>query len=148
MIVDSRYRAADYENVTVKPNEVEIVRAFADGKERELEGLAALAAEVSQRNAKLTLTTLGDQGCFIAENGSVVRIPACAVEPPIDFCGAGDTFLAGFGTMIAGGASPAEAAKVANLCAAVTIRKLGTTGTATRQEVLDARDRYMKEEQS
>ena len=146
VIVDSRYHAADYKNVIVKPNEVEIVRAFADGRERSLEGLAELAAEVSLRNGRLTLTTLGGQGCFIAEGGSVVRVPACAVEPPIDFCGAGDTFLAGFGTMIAGGASPAEVAKAANLCAAVTIKKIGTTGTASRDEILAAWEMYTKEE--
>lgn len=146
VIVDSRYRAADYENVTVKPNEVEAVRAFADGNPRELDGLAQLAREISLRSGRLTLTTLGDKGCFVAENGAVARVPACPVEPPIDFCGAGDTFLAGFGTMLAGGASPVEAAKVANLCSAVTIKKLGTTGTAAREEILAAHDLYFKGE--
>lgn len=143
VIVDSRYHAPEYENVTLKPNELEIVSMFADGWMRDLEGLSQLAAEVSLQKGRLTLTTLSEQGCFIAQDGSVTRIPACSVEPPIDFCGAGDTFLAGFGTMIAGGASPVEAAKVANLCAAVTIKKLGTTGTATREEVLAAREIYM-----
>lgn len=148
VIVDSRYRAADYKNVTVKPNEVEAVRAFADGSPRDLRDLSELTAAISLKNDRLTLTTLGDQGCFVAENGAVVRIPACPVEPPIDFCGAGDTFLAGFGTMLAGGASPTEAAKVANLCAAVTIKKLGTTGTASREEVLVAHDLFFKGENS
>ena len=146
IIVDSRYRAADYENVTVKPNEVEAVRAFADGAARGLEGLSELAGEISLRNGQLTLMTLGEHGCFIAEKGQVVRVPACCVEPPIDFCGAGDTFLAGFGVMLAGGASPIEAAQAANLCSAVTIRKIGTTGTASREEVLAAYDLYFKEE--
>lgn len=146
VIVDSRYRAADYENVTVKPNEVEAVCAFADGVPRDLEGLFGLAAQISLRNGRMTLMTLGDQGCFVAEEGRVVRCPACTVEPPIDFCGAGDTFLAGFGTMLAAGASPVEAAQAANLCSAVTIKKIGTTGTASREEVLAAWDAHMKEE--
>lgn len=146
VIVDSRYRAADYENVTVKPNEVEAVRAFADGVPRGLEGLSELASQISLRNGRMTLMTLGDQGCFVAENGRVVRCPACSVEPPIDFCGAGDTFLAGFGAMLAAGATPVEAAQAANLCSAVTIKKIGTTGTASREEVLAAWDAHMKEE--
>ena len=145
IIVDSRYRAADYENVTVKPNEVEAVRAFADGAPRGLEGLSELAGEISLRNDRLTLMTLGEHGCFIAEKGAVAHVPACRVEPPIDFCGAGDTFLAGFGAMLAGGANPVEAAQAANLCSAVTIRKIGTTGTASREEVLAAFDLYFKE---
>lgn len=146
VVVDSRYRAADYRYVTVKPNEVEAVRAFADGAPRDLDGLSVLASEISLKNQRLTLTTLGEHGCFVAERGAVYHIPACPVEPPIDFCGAGDTFLAGFGALLAAGASPIEAAQGANLCSAVTIRKLGETGTASREEVLAAYDRYFKEE--
>lgn len=146
VIVDSRYRAADYHHVIVKPNEVEAVRAFADGQTRELEGLSALASEISVKNDRLVLLTLGEHGCFVAEHGIVKRAPACRVEPPIDFCGAGDTFLAGFGAFLAGGANPVEAAQGANLCSAVTIKKLGTTGTAAREEVLKAYDQYIGEE--
>jgi rfaE bifunctional protein kinase chain/domain len=143
VIVDSRYRAAEFKNAIVKPNEVEAVRAFADGTPEDLDGLSVLAAQISERNGRIALVTLGDKGCFIAQNGAVVRCPACPVEPPIDFCGAGDTFLAGFGAMIAGGAEPVKAAQAANLCSAVTIRKIGTTGTASREEVLAAFDLYM-----
>lgn len=143
VIVDSRYRAAEFKNAIVKPNEVEAVRAFADGTPEDLDGLSILAAQISERNGRIALVTLGDKGCFVAQNGAVVRCPACPVEPPIDFCGAGDTFLAGFGAMIAGGAEPVKAAQAANLCSAVTIRKIGTTGTASREEVLAAFDLYM-----
>lgn len=146
VIVDSRYRAADYRHVTVKPNEVEAVRAFADGQSRNLEELSCLVSKISLRNERLTLTTLGEHGCFVAQNGEIMHIPACRVESPIDFCGAGDTFLAGFGALLAGGADPIEAAQGANLCSAVTIKKLGQTGTASREEVLAACDRYFKED--
>ena len=56
-----------------------------------------------------------------------------------------NTDAAGFAAMLAGGASPVEAAQIANLCSAVTIKKLGTTGTAAREEVLAAYDLYFKE---
>ena len=143
VIVDSRYRAADYRHVTVKPNEVEAVRAFADGQPRTLEGLAKLASEISMKNQRIALITLGEYGCFMAERGWVIRIPAFRVEPPIDFCGAGDTFLAGFAALLAAGAGPARAAQIANMCAAVTIKKIGETGTASREEVLAAYDQYL-----
>ena len=100
--------------------------------------------EIAERNGRTTLMTLGDKGCFVVDNGKVTRCPACKVEPPIDFCGAGDTFLAGFGSLLAGGATPIQAAQVATLCSAVTIKKIGTTGTATREEVLAAWDMYIK----
>ena len=142
VIVDSRDHADAYEGVTVKPNEIEASRAFGDGFVMDIEALSVLAAEISERNGKTTLITLGEKGCFVAEGEQVVRCPACSVKPPIDFCGAGDTFLAGYGTLLASGATPMQAAQIACLCSSVTIRKIGITGTATREEVLAAHDFY------
>ena len=142
VIVDSRDHADAYEGVTVKPNEIEVSRAFGDGSVMDIEALSVLAAEISERNGKTTLITLGEKGCFVAEGEQVVRCPACPVKPPIDFCGAGDTFLAGYGTLLASGATPMQAAQIACLCSSVTIRKIGITGTATREEVLAAHDFY------
>ena len=142
VIVDSRDRAADYRHVTLKPNEVEAERAFGHGKGTGLDGLAALARDIQRKNRRLTLVTLGEKGCFVADEGGVVRVPACPVEPPIDFCGAGDTFMAGFAVALAGGARPVQAAQTAALCAAVTIKKIGVTGTASREEVLQAHEMY------
>lgn len=140
VIVDSRDHADAYEGVTVKPNEIEASRAFGDGSVMDLEALSALASDLSVRNGKTALITLGENGCFVAEGDTVIRCPACLVEPPIDFCGAGDTFLAGYGTLLASGATPLQAAQIACLCSSVTIKKLGETGTASREEVLSAWD--------
>ena len=142
VIVDSRDHADAYEYVTVKPNEIEASRAFRDGSAMELDALSVLASDISVRNEKTTLITLGEKGCFVAEGRIVVRCPACAVKPPIDFCGAGDTFLGGYGTLLASGATPLQAAQIACLCSSVTIKKLGETGTASREEVLSAWDNY------
>ena len=142
VIVDSRDHADAYECVTVKPNEIEASRAFGDGSVMDLEALSVLASDISVKNGKTTLITLGEKGCFVAEGETVVRCPACSVDPPIDFCGAGDTFLAGYGTLLASGATPLQAAQVACLCSSVTIKKLGETGTASREEVLSAWDSH------
>ena len=144
IIVDSRDHADAYENVTVKPNEIEASRAFGDGSVMDMDALSVLAASISQKNERTTLVTLGEKGCFVAQDGQVLHSPACAVEPPIDFCGAGDTFLAGYGTLLAGGATPLQAAQIACLCSAVTIKKLGETGTASRDEILMAWDAYCR----
>ena len=144
VIVDSRDHAEAYECVTVKPNEIEASRAFGDGSVMDLEELSALASDISVRNGRTTLITLGEKGCFVAEGGAVIRCPACLVEAPIDFCGAGDTFLAGYGTLLASGATPSQAAQFACLCSSVTIKKLGETGTASREEVLSAWDAYCR----
>lgn len=138
VIVDSRDHAPEYENVTLKPNEVEASRLFGNGGEATLDELSVLAQKIAERNGKLTLTTLGKYGCFVADKKSVVRVPAMEVEPPIDFCGAGDTFMSGFAAFFAGGASATDAARAANLCSSVTIKKIATTGTATRGELFEA----------
>ncbi|NLD58227.1 MAG: sugar kinase [Clostridiales bacterium] len=145
VIVDSRDRAHLYHNVTVKPNEIEASRAFSDGRPLDMDALISLAAELYRRNGRLALITLGDRGSLIADGSGVSHCPACRVEPPIDFCGAGDSFLAALACMLSIGASPAEAAQVATLSAAVCIKKIGTTGTAAREEILEAWDMYWKE---
>ena len=143
VVVDSRDHIADYRHVIVKPNEVEAVRAFG-GDAADLDGLAALAMEIRRKTGRLALVTLGEKGCLVADGG-VLRVPACPVEPPIDFCGAGDTFLAGLATALAAGATPLQAAQIANLCAAVTIKKTGETGTASREELRRAWTLYLAE---
>ena len=136
IIVDSRDHSAEYTYVTVKPNEVEASRAFGDGKEMGLNELSNLAQVAAEHTSRIALMTLGDRGCFVASGKDTILCPACFVEPPIDFCGAGDTFLAGYATLIAAGATELQAAQIANLCSSITIKKIGTTGTATREEVI------------
>lgn len=142
VIVDSRDHADAYEGVTVKPNEIEASRAFGNGSVMDIEDLSVLASEISVRNGKTTLITLGEKGCFISDGAQVIHCPACPVKPPIDFCGAGDTFLAGYATLLASGATPLQAAQIACLCSSVTIKKIGETGTASREEVSEARKLY------
>lgn len=130
VIVDSRDRIALYEDVIVKPNEIEAARAVQS--EGAYEELAALLSRKTRRPA---IVTLGGEGCLICESERVTRVPARRVEPPIDICGAGDTFLSALACALAAGAPLADAACLANTASAVTIRKINTTGTATRDEI-------------
>jgi bifunctional ADP-heptose synthase (sugar kinase/adenylyltransferase) len=67
---------------------------------------------------------------------------ATLVEPgPIDVVGAGDSAIAGIACALGVGATNAEAAFIGNLAAAVTIKKLGTTGTATPVELVEKYER-------
>ena len=56
--------------------------------------------------------------------------------PPIDVTGAGDAVLAHIAMALAAGATPAEAAALGNLAGAVVVKKIGTTGTATVEELI------------
>jgi bifunctional ADP-heptose synthase (sugar kinase/adenylyltransferase) len=73
---------------------------------------------------------------MVASDGAARHVPAPPVDQPIDIVGAGDSAMAAIGAALASGAHPLEAAQLGNLAAAVTIRKLGTTGTASAAEIL------------
>jgi sugar/nucleoside kinase (ribokinase family) len=64
-------------------------------------------------------------------------IPGVKVTGPIDPTGAGDSATAGAVLTLASVGTPAEAALVGNLVASITVQQLGTTGTASPQQVLD-----------
>lgn len=63
------------------------------------------------------------------------QVPAYPVAGPIDVVGAGDSTSAGIACALAGGATLEEAAAFGNLVASITIQQIGTTGTATLEQV-------------
>lgn len=140
VIVDSRDRIMRFRNVTVKPNEVELARCLGlpaiDPKD--LRGIAAAAASLSKRTGRPAVVTLGAEGACWSDGKNFLHTPAYPVPPPIDFVGAGDTFLAAFALASALGRAPEESLSFGALASSVTIRKLGETGTASPQELFTA----------
>jgi D-glycero-beta-D-manno-heptose-7-phosphate kinase len=83
------------------------------------------------------LITLGEQGMLLCENGKpCVHIPTVAHQV-FDVSGAGDTVIATFTAAISAGASPIEAAILANCAAGVVVGKIGTA-TATGEELISS----------
>jgi rfaE bifunctional protein kinase chain/domain len=138
VIVDSRDRIGLYTGVILKPNEVEGYRAVnntGDPRMATFEELAAAARILAVQNKSSVCMTLGPKGCVLIEGGMAVYVPSNEVSPPIDTCGAGDAFLAAFSCASAAGAEACEAAVIANMAADVTIKKIGTTGTVSTEEI-------------
>jgi len=133
VIVDSRDRIGLYSGVVVKPNEIEASRVFK-GKIKATD-FDKLVKALEARTGRPAIVTAGEKGCFVAENGQVVHVPACKVEGEIDFCGAGDTFLSALACATAAGFGLVDAATIGCSASAVTIKKLKTTGTANRREL-------------
>ena len=138
VIVDSRDRIGEYQDVIVKPNEMEAMRALNLNGAVTPERMAQAALALSERSGRPALITLGENGCLAAEDGRVAHIPARRVSGPTDICGAGDSFLAALACALGGGADIRAAAALGNLGASVTIAKLGETGTASRAELMRA----------
>lgn len=130
VIVDSRDNISEYKNAIVKPNEIEAARALG----RDVSPADACHM-LAKRNGASAIVTVGEAGCWLSDGETLTHIPACKAEPPIDICGAGDTFLSAFACCLASGASEIEAAQIGNLASSVTIKKVGVTGTATREEL-------------
>jgi rfaE bifunctional protein kinase chain/domain len=142
-LADSRERIADFQTLVIKPNEIEARQLFFPAQAPAsipLEALEKAALELSARTHKPVYITLGEKGCLLCEMPGAVRIPAVKVSPPLDTVGAGDTFLASLGAGLAAGATPQEAGCLANLSAAITIQKIGMTGTASPEEILSLFD--------
>lgn len=150
MYVDSRAQLGLFESSTVKGNRAEILRAVgvassasnaaevaASGDEdaehqRASEALARLAA----RNDRTAFCTSGERGILVcAPSESPVLVPGHQVPGPVDIVGAGDAATSGIVTGLLAGASPRDAASLGNLVASITVQQLGTTGTATPDQV-------------
>jgi sugar/nucleoside kinase (ribokinase family) len=137
--VDSRERIGQFQNMLRKPNRVEAARWLFPERPPEQIGLDdfAGAALYPQVDCGCPLfITLGESGCLVLEGGESHLVPAARVLPPVDPVGAGDAFLAALTIGMAVGALPVEAARLGHLAAAVTVRKLGITGTASPDEIL------------
>lgn len=150
IVVDPKYRNFFlYRGATVfKPNRRELEAAL--GAAFDLEHPETLPKTFDRLGVEHLLLTLGEHGmALISAGGSggktgtpavVKRIPTMAREV-YDVVGAGDTVTAYLAAILAAGGSAAEAAVVANYAAGVEVGKLGAA-TVSREEVLDAYDRY------
>jgi len=81
------------------------------------------------------VVTRGEAGMLYVRDDDIWAIDGLAVPGPLDPVGAGDTVVAALAASLSAGAPPPQALTIANLAAAVTVQKLGQTGTATPDEV-------------
>jgi bifunctional ADP-heptose synthase (sugar kinase/adenylyltransferase) len=143
-LADSRARIGEFRSVIVKPNQFEAARATALRSEVGLVAweAAEVASRLNERTGRPVFLTMGEDGMIVADGESVTHILAIRAPSEIDIVGAGDSATAGIVCALCSGASPAEAAAVGNLCASVSIRKLGTTGTVSQDEIKQAWDSH------
>jgi bifunctional ADP-heptose synthase (sugar kinase/adenylyltransferase) len=134
---DSRVRIGEFRGVIIKPNKYEAARALHPDWTGEVsrEKAGAFGQRLAAQNGKRVFVTVGEEGMLVCGPDPTAHVPTLPPDGPIDIVGAGDSATAGIVCALCAGADPAEAAQFGNLCAAVTIRKLGTTGTASPEEL-------------
>lgn len=92
---------------------------------------------IFQKQGLPMVVTRGAEGCVVRSAAGVSMVPGIKVTGEIDTVGAGDSFLAGLSAALAVGKELGTAAQVGNLVSAVTIQKIGQTGTATPEEIIE-----------
>jgi bifunctional ADP-heptose synthase (sugar kinase/adenylyltransferase) len=142
VFVDSRAHMAEFDFGTLKPNRAECLASIGvDSAVRDEDDVLlrrAIGAMV-ERTGRAVFCTLSERGILVAtpgDGGSGTIVPAPPVRGEIDIVGAGDSATAGIVASLLCGATEIEAAAVGNLVASITIEQLGTTGTATPEQVI------------
>ena len=138
---DSRVHISEFRRVIIKPNRYEASAAAGMGEDPSPEEAKQAASILSQRTGRPVFMTMDKSGIIVVDREEAHPVPAVPVEGPIDIVGAGDSTTAGAVLALVSGATLPEAAAMGCLVASVTIRQLGTTGTASPQQVLDAFNR-------
>lgn len=136
IVVDPKFRNFfAYRGATIfKPNRRELEAAL--GAAVDLDHPDAMPATLLKLGVKHILLTLGQHGMVLfSGDGEIARVPTVAREV-YDVVGAGDTVTAYLASMLAAGATPSEAAEIANVAAGIEVGKLGAA-TVSGDEVLD-----------
>jgi len=133
---DSRVRAGQFRSVIVKPNREEACAAVhPDSPAHDAAEVLGCAKELSARTGAPVYLTLGEEGMAVVTSEGVTHVPTVRLEGEIDIVGAGDSATAGIVSALCGGASLAEAAVIGNIVASIAVEQLGTTGTASQEDV-------------
>jgi rfaE bifunctional protein kinase chain/domain len=140
--LDARYHLHRYAKAGVTsatPNEAELEAEHHTAIGQNSDELArAGRATLSEMKLQSLLVTRGRHGAALFEPGDrLTRIPVHGSDQAVDVTGAGDTVLAAYTLALACGASPLEAAHIANIAGGLVVMKRGTA-TISRQELLDA----------
>ncbi|MBI2805681.1 MAG: carbohydrate kinase [Planctomycetes bacterium] len=131
VIVDSRERIGLFRNAILKPNERECLRGS------DATNLRDAIMRLFDLSGRAVVCTRGALGMLVASNtqSEPMDVPGYPVKGAIDTVGAGDSSSAALACALASGASLLEAAAFGNLIASITIQQIGTTGTASPEQV-------------
>ena len=137
--VDSRYQLPRFTGVTAAtPNEAELEQLAGTMVDDE-RGVEKAGRQLLERlDARLLLVTRGSRGMALLErDGGTSFIPIHGTDEIADVTGAGDTVISTFTVALAGGATPLDAATLANVAGRLVVMKRGTD-TVSPAELVQA----------
>ena len=137
--VDSRYQLPRFTGITAAtPNEAELEQLAGDISD-DVRGVDKAGRHILERlDARMLLVTRGSRGMALLErDGATTFIPIHGTDEIADVTGAGDTVISTFTAALAGGASPIDAATLANVAGGIVVMKRGTA-TVSPAELVQA----------
>jgi rfaE bifunctional protein kinase chain/domain len=126
--VDSRYDLTRFVGATAAtPNEAELAHLAGVPVDDERAVEKAGRQVLERLDARMLLVTRGSRGLGILErDGATTFLPIHGTDEIADVTGAGDTVIGTFTLALVAGASPVEAASLANVAGGVVVMKRGT----------------------
>jgi rfaE bifunctional protein kinase chain/domain len=137
-LADSRHRPEAFAGAALKLNSEEAARFLGLSGQGGYSSpdVEQFALRISAKIGRPAFITRGEHGIVAADGPAVHHVPGIQILGRTDAVGAGDTVVAALAAMLGSGHSTLVAARVANIAAMITTRKLQTTGTATPAEIL------------
>jgi rfaE bifunctional protein kinase chain/domain len=136
VLADSRRGLRGYPPVCLKMNAAELSTLTATPPGLGVEEIRRVAATLARTQQRPVFVTLSERGIIgAAPDGATTHQSSLPLRGDIDIVGAGDAVTANLTAALAAGASMAEAIVAANVAASLVIHQLGTTGTASREQI-------------
>jgi rfaE bifunctional protein kinase chain/domain len=134
-LADSRQGLRDFPPMGFKMNAAELAR-MSGTPVVGIDAVKQHAAHLAARNRQPVFVTLAELGIVGAEPaGRSEYIPAHPVRGEIDIVGAGDAVMANLVSALAAGGSHKNAMELGMAAASIVIHQLGTTGTASIEQL-------------
>lgn len=136
VVADLRDFGKAVRRATLKVNTAELARLLGAHPAEHPDECVRQATALREMTGGPVVVTRGAEGILYVDEGETRSVPGLPLPGPLDTVGAGDTVVAALTAALAAGTPPHQALDLANRAAAVTVQKLGQTGTATPSEIL------------
>lgn len=143
IVVDSRENIGKYKGLFIKPNEIEVYELLGENPDYspiDIDEFLSFSDRLWKINKHDMIITLGSKGAILIEENQATHIPTTPVTGEVDVVGCGDAFISGFSLGLSLGFTEHKSIELANLIAGIVIKKIGVTGSATLEEVLNKYD--------
>lgn len=139
LLLDSRHRLLTLTGATVvTPNEGEALACCGISTDEDYEIDQVGRKLLGRLRADTVLITRGNQGMALFQRAKApFHLEIFGTDEVTDVTGAGDTVVAAVSLSLAAGATPAEAAQIANVAGGIVVMKMGTA-TVSQEELLEA----------